>query len=320
MENCLAQVALDDGAQAAEQILQLTQQKPPVAFDFCVLASDEITRHYHCEGTRERGEDGQTVAVTGFCQDVTERKLAEELLLSTEKLNSLGQLTGGLAHDFNNLLTVISVSIEIAADMLGTHHPVFEILAPAARASASGAELVSSLLSFARRKRLAPERSDVNAVLRELITLAQRTLGARHTLTLELQPDLPDCQLDRAQFESAMLNLLVNSRDATASGGKITVRSETDLVSLEQARKLHDIAPGRFVIVTVIDTGTGIPDEIRQKVFEPFFTTKKIGKGNGLGLSMVMGFVRQSGGQIELSSKLGQGTTVRLYFPIAPEP
>jgi len=318
LETALELVHPDDREQTVRRLDAIAAGHGPVEFDFRTLGHDGVTRHCHSEGSRVLDAAGNTISIAGFCQDVSGRREAEALLLQTEKLNSIGQLTGGLAHDFNNLLTVISLNLEIASDMLGDGHPALEMLVPAQKAANSGAQLTSSLLSFARRKPMHPRPADVNQLVSEVRSLATRTIGERHMLALELQPDLPRCMLDRAQFESAMLNLLVNSRDAMHGGGTIILRTETVELSVERAKKLTDVAPGRYVMVAVIDTGAGIPASLQVKVFEPFFTTKKVGKGTGLGLSMVMGFARQSGGQIELDSEVGRGTTVRLYFPALP--
>jgi PAS domain S-box-containing protein len=266
------------------------------------------------------GADGWFTHWVAVQRDITAQRAADERLLETEKFKALGQLTGGLAHDFNNLLTVISLNLEIATDMIGDDHPVLDLIEPAMKAASSGAQLTSSLLSFARRQPLVARTSDVNALLGEMASLAARTLGGRHPIRLALRPDLPPCAIDRVQFESAVLKLLINSRDAMPSGGEITLGSDLVTVPAGGTAALPDLSPGRYVSVAVTDTGMGIPAELREKVFEPFFTTKLVGQGTGLGLSMAMGFARQSGGQITLDSVAGGGTTVRLLLPAAATP
>jgi PAS domain S-box-containing protein len=318
LENALMLVHPEDREQMAMSLAQAALSRDNVEFDFRTQGLDGVVRHCHSEGTCKVDKDGQLLEIYGFCQDVTERKEAEALLLRSEKLKSNRQLTGGIAHDFNNLLTVVSLNLEIASDMLGDDHPAREMLEPAMKAAISGAQLTSSLLSFARRQPLRPSRTNVNALVTELQLLAMRTLGERHHLALLLDNAVLICLLDRAQFESALLNLLVNSRDALPDGGTITVTTAQVNIVHGQRGVAAELAPGPYVTVSVSDAGIGIPPDLHEKVFEPFFTTKTVGKGTGLGLSMVIGFVRQSGGQVELESAEGQGTTVRMYLPAVP--
>ncbi len=307
----------EDRANAAQRLTEMMHDGVPVMFDFRTLGPDGVLRHCHSEGSRGMGADGVTLEVTGVCQDVTERRAAEALLLQTERLNALGQLTGGIAHDFNNLPMVISLNLEIAADMLGEDHPALGMLNPALRAATAGARLTSSLLSFARRQPLRPRPTDVNHLVAEIAALAARTVGARHSFRVAAQPALPDCLIDPSQFQSAVLNLLVNGREAMPQGGEIVI--ETGLVCLAAGQPAlpPDLAPGRYVTVAVIDSGCGIPESLHASLFEPFFTTRAVGQGGGLGLSMAMGFARQSGGQIQLASVEGLGTIVRIYLPVA---
>lgn len=267
----------------------------------------------------ERGPDGEVLALNGIVQDITERKEAEAMLLHAEKLRSIGQLTGGIAHDFNNLLTVISVNLELIGAILGPNHPAEEARAMAFRAASSGAHLTSSLLAFARRQPLRPRSSDVNALLVAIRALALPSLGGQHGIALSLHPSLPFCLLDPTGFEGAILNLLVNSRDATPEGGNITIETGQRAVRPGATRGNLALATGDYVTIAVSDNGCGIPTAVQAQVFEPFFTTKPMGKGTGLGLSTVIGFVRQSGGEIELASEEGQGITIRLFLPALPQ-
>lgn len=287
-----------------------------VEIDFRLITPTGAVLHCHVEGQVELDGNGAQIGVHGFCQDVTERRQVEAMMLHTEKLKSIGQLTGGIAHDFNNLLTVISINVELARDLLDPGHPAAELLAPALQAANSGAELTSSLLAFARRQPLNAQPVEINRVLSEFHAMATRSLGERHALRLDLAPGLPACRLDRVKLENAVLNLILNSRDAMPDGGTITIVTRHANVSLLQARRIGELRAGPHVTLSVRDTGCGIPPEIQSQVFDPFYTTKGLGKGTGLGLSMVMGFVRQSGGQVTLDSRPGEGTTLTLYLPV----
>ena len=284
-------------------------------FEFRLNQPDGEVRYIWSECSFETDQHGRLVAINGIAQDITERKEAQEMLLVSEKLRSLGQLTGGIAHDFNNLLTVISINLEMIGSMLGTHHPAEELRAMAARAAQSGAELTSNLLAFARRQPLAPVALDVPRLLGELRSLAAPSLGKLHRVDVITAPDLPPCLVDRAGLEGALLNLLVNSRDAMPAGGQIEMVASVHDIGPGNTPPRLTLTPGRYVSISVIDSGLGIPEHLQDKVFEPFFTTKPPGKGTGLGLSSVVGFARQSGGDLELQSSPGMGTVMRIYLP-----
>jgi len=237
------------------------------------------------------------------------------MLLHAEKLRSIGQLTGGIAHDFNNMLTVISVNLEIMGDMIGPDHEAEKLRAMALRAAESGARLTANLLAFARRQPLQPQPVDIGKLLGDIRLLVAPSIGERHPISVILAPYLPRCLLDRAGLEGVVLNLLVNSRDAMPDGGRIRISAHLCHFPNGTSGARIKLDPGDYVAIEVADTGIGIPPELQQRVFEPFFTTKVAGKGTGLGLSTVIGFVRQSGGEVELISTPGQGTKVRLYLP-----
>jgi len=305
----------DDVPRVRERIGTSFGTDSRVEVDLRVITPAGVTLHCHVEGQTELDADGRQIGVHGFCQDVTERRQVESMMLHTEKLKSIGQLTGGIAHDFNNLLTVISINVELARDIIDPGHPAAELLTPALQAANSGAELTSSLLAFARRQPLNPQPIEINRVLSDFHAMAVRSLGERHGLALVLAEALPPCRLDRVKLENAVLNLILNSRDAMEDGGIITISTGFAHISLLQARRIGELRAGPHVTLAVKDTGCGIPPEIQSQVFDPFYTTKGVGKGTGLGLSMVMGFVRQSGGQVTLDSRPGEGTTVTLYLP-----
>jgi PAS domain S-box-containing protein len=280
------------------------------------IGQDGIIRHIWSDCASECDESGTIVAVNGIVLDITEQEHAQAMLLQGEKLRSIGQLTGGIAHDFNNLLTVISINLAMLGEMIAPDDPAQELCGMALKASETAAQLTSNLLAFARRQSLQPEQCDINTMLTGLHEMVSHTIGERHPIVIECAPDLPTCLLDRSGFESAMLNLLVNSRDALPDGGEISIRTSTHWVGTERRKDDIDLMPGLYMCVAVSDGGIGIAPHLIERVFEPFFTTKPVGKGTGLGLSTVIGFVRQSGGDVQLTSRLHEGTQVRLYLPV----
>ncbi|MDE2228667.1 MAG: response regulator [Alphaproteobacteria bacterium] len=237
----------------------------------------------------------------------------EEQYRQAQKMEAIGQLTGGVAHDFNNLLTVIIGSLEQLQRHI-TAEPAKRLIQSATRGAERGARLTQSLLSFARRQSLRPETVNINRVIKEFGDLLRGAAGDRVQIQFLLNPTVDPSRVDPAQFQAALLNLVVNARDAMPEGGRVSI--ETDTVTLDDSSGIR-VVPGRYVRVTVSDTGVGMPAEVVERAFEPFYTTKEVGKGSGLGLSQVYGFVKQSGGHIELSSESGIGTTVRLYLPRA---
>jgi PAS domain S-box-containing protein len=254
-----------------------------------------------------------------FVQDFPEKRAVDEQLRMSQKMEAIGQLTGGVAHDFNNILTVITGTIEILAEGV-TGNPKLAATAKLMdEAATRGMEMTQRLLAFARKQPLQPYKTDVNALIVDAAKLLRQTLGEQIEIEAILADDLPPVLVDPSQLTTALLNLALNARDAMPYGGKLML--ETGNVDLDEnyARANREVRPGHYVMVAVTDTGKGIPTAIRDKVFEPFFTTKGIGKGTGLGLSMVYGFVKQSGGHIKVYSEEGQGTTIKIYLPHARE-
>jgi len=249
-------------------------------------------------------------------QDETQRReQAEASLHQAQKMEAVGQLTGGVAHDFNNLLTAIMGSLEMIVHAEGVGEAVRKYAAGAMRAAERGARLTQQLLAFSRRQMLRPEIVNVNRLLGEFETLMQRAVGESLDFLLSLDPEVDPCRIDPAQFQSAVLNLVVNARDATPQGGRITIETRNVMLPANGGGIDIEVAPGRYVMVTVSDTGVGMDAEVRAQAFNPFFTTKEVGKGSGLGLSQVYGFAKQSGGHVTVESEPGRGTTVRLYLP-----
>ncbi|GJE11448.1 Sensor histidine kinase RcsC [Methylobacterium longum] len=241
---------------------------------------------------------------------------AEEALRQSQKMEAVGQLTGGLAHDFNNLLAGISGSLELIQTRLsqGRVADVDRYIAAAQGASKRAAALTHRLLAFSRRQTLDPKPTDVNRLVAGMEDLIRRTVGPAVQVEVAGAAGLWPALVDPPQLENALLNLCINARDAMPEGGRIAIQTANAWLDARAARR-HDMPPGQYLSLSVTDTGTGMPPEVIEKVFEPFFTTKPLGQGTGLGLSMIYGFVQQSGGQVRIHSEVGQGTTVCLYLP-----
>lgn len=255
-------------------------------------------------------------------RDLTEKRAIEEQLRQAQKMEAVGQLTGGIAHDFNNLLTVIGGNIELAERALqqadgagGTTEKALRAIANAMQGADRAAALTQRLLAFSRRQPLSPKPLDLGRMVADMSELLQRSLGELVRLETDAQPELWAVEADPSQIENALLNLAVNARDAMPGGGTLTIRTANVHLDQNYVARHPYVAAGDHVMVAVTDTGVGMSAATLGKVFEPFFTTKEIGRGTGLGLSQVYGFVKQSGGSIEVQSQEGQGTTVQLYLP-----
>jgi signal transduction histidine kinase/CheY-like chemotaxis protein len=249
----------------------------------------------------------------GFVRDVSLQRAVEEQLRQSQKMDAIGQLTGGIAHDLNNLLTVVIGNLDLIAprgdDYVRRHAQ------PALQAAERGAALVHRLLAFSRRQTLMPRRLELNELVRSIHELIRRTLGEDVEIELRLAGELWPVFADRGQVESALLNLVVNARDAMPEGGRLTIETANTVLDADYAALNPGVEPGEFVRLAVSDTGVGMAPEVLEHAFEPFFTTKEVGKGSGLGLSMIYGFARQSRGHVKIYSEPGIGTTVRLYLP-----
>jgi signal transduction histidine kinase len=248
-----------------------------------------------------------------------ERLRAEEMLGHSQRIDAIGQLTGGVAHDFNNILTVITGTIEILAEGVAKDPKLTATVKLIDEAATRGAEMTQRLLAFARKQPLQPYSTDVNTLLVDATKLLRQTLGEQIEIESILQDELPPVLVDASQLTTALLNLALNARDAMPHGGKLMLETRDVHLDEAYARVNRDVRPGQYVMVAVSDTGRGIPPAIRDKVFDPFFTTKPPGQGTGLGLSMVYGFVKQSEGHIKIYSEEGQGTSIKIYLPQARE-
>ncbi len=252
----------------------------------------------------------------GSCVDVTDLNATEERLRQAQKMEAVGQLTGGLAHDFNNLLAGISGSLELMQTRMqqGRVADVERYMSVAQSATKRAAALTHRLLAFSRRQTLDPRPSDVTRLAMGMQEMIQRTVGPGIRIEVVGATNVWPALVDPSQLENALLNLCINARDAMPDGGSITVETSNKWMD-ERAARQHDMQEGQYLALCVTDTGTGMPPEVVARVFEPFFTTKPIGQGTGLGLSMIYGFAQQSGGQVRIYSEVGQGTTVCIYLP-----
>lgn len=262
---------------------------------------------------------GPQHAICSMATDVTSRLEIEDQLRQAQKMEAVGQLTGGVAHDFNNLLTVILGSSGLLREEL-THNPPLKRLAEMMCAAAlRGAELTSSLLTYARGQKLEPKPTQINDLVKRMHGLLGRSLGEQIDIGLVLAGDLKNAAVDPGQLEAAILNLAVNARDAMSDGGQLTIETANATLDHDYAKHNKGAQPGAYVMVSVSDTGTGMTPEVLARASDPFFTTKEVGKGTGLGLSMVFGFVKQSNGHVKIYSEVGYGTVVKMYLPRAAE-
>ncbi|WP_272938335.1 hybrid sensor histidine kinase/response regulator [Noviherbaspirillum denitrificans] len=265
-----------------------------------------------------RDESGTLIGFAKVTRDITERRetaealeRAREALFQSQKLEAIGKLTGGVAHDFNNLLNVIVSGLDVLALELSSPRAL-KVLESMQRAADRGSTLTRQLLAFARKQPLKLEAHNINSVIGSFEAVIRRAAGAAVNFELRLDPALQQAMIDATQFEAALLNLVVNARDATPEGGTIVL--STQAVQLGKT-EVNNLAPGRYVSVMVKDSGAGMPPEVVSRAIEPFFTTKEIGKGTGMGLSQVYGFVQQAGGDLAIESIVGLGTSVMLYLP-----
>ena len=249
-------------------------------------------------------------------RDVTARRQLEEQLSQSQKLEAVGALAGGVAHDFNNLLTVIRGYTGLLIDSLGVSHPERGDLEQITKAADRAAALTHQLLAFSRKQVLKPVALDLNEVVASLVTMLRRLIGEDIEMSIVPAPEVGVVAADPSQMEQVIVNLVVNARDAMPLGGRIQIRTEN--VALDESgeyERINGLPSGEFVLLTVSDTGHGVAPEHRDRIFEPFFTTKEVGKGSGLGLSMVFGIVKQSGGHLILESEVGRGTAFKIYIP-----
>ena len=262
-----------------------------------------------------RNENNAIVGAVVTFNDISERKAMERQLVQSQKMEVVGQLTGGVAHDFNNLLAIISGNVELIEMELSENAGLMEHIRRTMSAIERGANLTQHLLAFSRQQTLSPRPTDLTQLTAEFMDILTRTLTETVEIKVKHEEGVWPVLVDPHQLESAILNLAVNARDAMPDGGVLTIETRKARLDESDVSQIGGIAAGEYVILSVSDTGIGISAQDLEHVFEPFFTTKEVGKGSGLGLSMVYGFVRQSGGQVAVESRVGVGTTVRVYLP-----
>jgi len=260
---------------------------------------------------------GSGYVFNGFIRDLTKQIAIEAQLRQAQKMEAIGSLTGGMAHDFNNLLGIIIGNLDLLRDRPTHDLEAEELTRDALDAAVRGADLTRRLLAFARRQPLQPEPTDVNKLVAGIGKLLDRTLGEQISITLKLGDGLWPVLVDPAQLESSLTNLATNARDAMPSGGDLIIVTANRNLDDDYASQHAEVSPGDYAMIEVSDTGTGMSAEVVSRIFEPFYTTKEPGKGTGLGLSMVFGFIKQSGGHVNVYSEIGVGTTLRLYLPRA---
>ncbi|MGH6927186.1 MAG: PAS domain S-box protein, partial [Dongiaceae bacterium] len=302
----------DDRPRAIERTrITLTEGRPIPVIDMRLIGLDGRTRIAAIHAIPIH-QDGYVHSMASG-RDVTAQREAEAQLHQAQKMESVGQLTGGIAHDFNNLLTVVIGSLDSVLERV--QRDVRPSIDSALRAAERGATLIRQMLAFSRRQTLIPEALNLNDLAGGMEDLLRRTLGEQVEIEMRLSPGLWPTVADKAQVESALLNLAINSRDAMPAGGKLTIETTNIHLDHEYAAQNAEVREGDYVVVAVTDTGGGMSPEVLARAFEPFFTTKGVGKGSGLGLSMIYGFAKQSGGHLKIYSESGHGTTVRLYLP-----
>jgi signal transduction histidine kinase/CHASE3 domain sensor protein len=310
----------DDGATAIpDHDLPTAQALSGLAFDWrkvVVRRNDQReSSSLMVSGRPLRTASGEISGATMVYYDVTATMQTERLLEQAQKLDAIGRLTGGVAHDFNNMLTIITGSVESVVEDIKDRPEATELASLIGRAADRCTELIRHLLAFARKQPLRPRDIDVNAAVLDIAKLLRPTLGEQIVIQTIFDDDTLIAHVDYGQLTNSLVNLAINSRDAMPGGGKLLLESSMAVLDLAYAAANPGVVPGGYIMVAVSDTGSGMPAEVRDCAFEPFFTTKKSGKGSGLGLSMVYGFAKQTGGHVKIYSEPGYGTTIRLYLP-----
>jgi len=305
----------EDSSHYLERLRFAVSSRETIEFEFRARRKDNGYRTLWEQGRAVFDQSGRVLRIVGFISDITDRRLLESQLRQAQKMEAVGRLAGGVAHDFNNLLTIISGYSSLLLERTGpagpSHHELQQIHSAADRAAA----LTRQLLAFSRQTVLQPRHLNLNDVVHSLEKMLRRLIGEDIEVMIALAPDLGIVRVDPGHIDQVLMNLVVNARDAMPDGGKLTIQTENVHLDENYARKHDYVRPGPFVLLAVSDSGTGIPPEIQSRIFEPFFTTKEPGKGTGLGLPMVYGIVKQSGGSIEVYSEVNCGTTIKIYLP-----
>ncbi|SFM36046.1 PAS domain-containing hybrid sensor histidine kinase/response regulator [Methylobacterium pseudosasicola] len=320
-ETFLAHIVDEDRA-GVERAFATVGQTGRLDLECRIRRVDGAVRWVALRGQVKYDAAGAAIRIAGILMDRTDQHVTEEALRQAQKMEAIGQLTGGVAHDFNNLLTVIVGGLDMVLRRPDQVDRVKRLAEAAMGAARRGEQLTQQLLAFSRRQMLRPQTLNPNRLLLDFKPLAERAAGGAVELAFDLDPALDPIRIDPAQFEAAVLNLIVNARDAMEGRPghtRIAVASRNVHLGTGAVAE-KGVAPGPYVLVSVTDTGAGIPPDKLQRVFEPFFTTKEVGKGTGLGLSQVYGFTRSANGFVDIASEVGSGTTVNLYFPRSTDP
>ena len=334
----------EDRERTREHWFGAVEGRHPYDIDYRIKGIDGTYRWFKTRGTPIRSSDGTITHWFGTCTDIQEiveareallenaealeqrvaaeigrRSEVEEALRQAQKMEALGQLTGGVAHDFNNLLQVISGNLHLLTKDVAGNERAERRVANALAGVSRGSKLANQLLAFGRRQALAPRVINVSRLISNMGDMLRRSLGEAVEIELIVANGQWNTMVDPVQIENAILNLAINARDAMDGRGKLAIEVANAILDEDYAGRNAEVTPGQYVMISVTDTGSGMPPEVLEKVFQPFFSTKPVGKGTGLGLSMVYGFVKQSGGHVKIDSKPGRGTTVRLYLPRSTE-
>jgi PAS domain S-box-containing protein len=286
-------------------------------FEYRYRGLDGAICHALINGKAMFDDDGTYRGHRGTASNITRQRLMEEQLRRSQRMEAVGQLTGGVAHDFNNLMAIMIGNAELLQERVAADHEAAHHAAAIIRAVDRGSALTNRLLAFSRQQALSPESTNIEQQIDGLHDMLRRTLGETVDLRVIPAENLWPATIDAHQFENSLINLAINARDAMPAGGRLTIETANVTLDKDYTDQQEEVAPGDYVRIAVSDTGNGMSPEVQAKVFEPFFTTKEVGKGSGLGLSMVYGFAKQSGGHVSLDSEVGVGTTVYLFLPRA---
>jgi signal transduction histidine kinase len=309
----------EDRAAVSAARRRALEHDEPFIIEHRILRRDGTVRWVYQRVAILRDAGGAPVQILGVIQDVTEMRLIQQQLVQAQKMEAIGNLTGGLAHDFNNLLGIIIGNLDLLRSRLPGDEASLELLTDALEGATRGADLTRRLLAFARRQPLQAESIELNDLVSSMVKLLSRTLGEATEISLDLAPDIWPVIADPTQLEASLVNLATNARDAMPAGGRLVIVTANRHLASGDAARFPDVAPGDYATIDVRDSGVGMAADIMSHIFEPFFTTKPQGKGTGLGLSMVFGFIKQSGGHITVESTPGEGSTFRLYLPRAQQ-
>jgi two-component system cell cycle sensor histidine kinase/response regulator CckA len=318
IKSSIAFIHEDDRAGAQEAGQAAFRERHQYEHEHRIVRVDGTVRWVRSNATMACDEGGKPLRLIGTLQDVTERRELEDELRQAQKMDAVGRLAGGIAHDLNNALTAIAGFAELALADLPPGHTARDDVTEVRRAAERAASVTRQLLAFSRREILEPRMFSLADTVTGLNRLLGRVIGTEVELVTDVAPDLPNVLGDPGQLEQAIVNLAVNARDAMPRGGRLTIGASLADIDTAFARSHVPMQAGRYVVLSVADTGDGMSEETRARIFEPFFTTKPAGKGTGLGLSMVYGTMKQSGGFVYVDSEPGVGSTFRLYFPPAP--